>query len=111
MSKSIEIPVEVENYFKNGQRTILDVKGNDDFTLTILFDNGEVRRYNMNKSIHKKVFAPFRDINRFKQVYIDNKGCVAWDIDPNVDSEKIWSNRVDLCPDACYIYSEAYTPS
>lgn len=29
----------------------------------------------------------------------------AWDIDPNIDSNKVWSNKVDLCPDGCYIDS------
>ena len=26
-------------------------------------------------------------------------------VDPDVDSEKVWSNKVDLCPDSCYIDS------
>lgn len=41
----------------------------------------------------------------FRQVYLDGQHCVAWDIDPSVDSEKVWSNKVDLCPDSCYIDS------
>lgn len=29
----------------------------------------------------------------------------AWDIDPDVDSDVVWSNKVDLCPDSCYVDS------
>ena len=31
--------------------------------------------------------------------------CIAWDIDPNIDSHQVWNNKVDLCPDTCYIDS------
>ena len=27
------------------------------------------------------------------------------DIDPNVDSDVVWNNKVDLCPDSCYVDS------
>ena len=63
-------------YYAAGRRRIVSVEPNDDFTLTIGFDNGERRVLDM-----------------------------SWDIDPSVDSEKVWSNKVDLCPDSCYIDS------
>ena len=44
-------------------------------------------------------------MENFRRVYIDGQNCISWDIDPNVDSEKVWNNKVDLCPDCCYIYS------
>ena len=28
--------------------------------------------------------------------------------DPNVDSEVVWNNKVDLCPDCCYVDSVPY---
>ena len=52
-----------------------------------------------------KVITPFRDLSKFKRVYLDEFNCVSWDIDPNVDSNEVWSNKVDLCPDSCYIQS------
>ena len=100
-----DTPAEVKEYYTNGQRSVIKVTGNDNFTLTILFDNGEQRIYDMKKTLLGDVFAPFRDIHRFKEVYVDDKGCIAWDIDPHVDSNIVWSNHVDLCPDSCYIYS------
>ena len=49
--------------------------------------------------------SPKCDIEIFKRVYIDEQHCIAWDIDPAVDSDTVWSNKIDLCPDACYIDS------
>ena len=51
------------------------------------------------------MFEPFMKPENFRRVYLDGQHCVAWDIDPSVDSEKVWSNKVDLCPDSCYIDS------
>lgn len=52
------------------------------------------------------VFEPFLDYNNFKRVYLDDVRCVAWDIDPNVDSNVVWNNKVDLSADTCYVDSE-----
>ncbi len=46
-----------------------------------------------------------RDIRHFKRVYLDEQNAVSWDIDPNVDSNIVWNNKVDLCPDTCYVDS------
>jgi hypothetical protein len=37
----------------------------------------------------------------FRHVYLDVRHCVSWDIDPNVDSETVWNNKIDLDPDGC----------
>lgn len=93
-------------YFVNGRKTIIAVVPNDDFTLTLSFDNGEQRIYNVLPLLKPNtVFETFRDINAFRRVYIDEDGAVAWDIDPNVDSNIHWMNKVDLCPDTCYVDS------
>ena len=93
-------------YFAGGRRRIVKVTPNDDFTLSIVFDNGECRIYNVAPLLQKgTVFETFADINNFRRVYLDDQGCIAWDIDPNVDSNKVWNNKVDLCPDTCYMDS------
>jgi hypothetical protein len=102
---SSNIPIEVFDYFKNGRRKIISVKPNDDFTLSIVFDNGEKKNFDMKENLKGHAFRHFREISEFRRVYIDGRGCVAWDIDPTIDSNKSWSNKVDLCPDSCYIYS------
>lgn len=99
-------------YFASGKKRIVGVVAHDDFTLTIHFDNGEKRLYDMRPLIKKgTVFAPFANIENFRRVYVDDTHCIAWDIEPNIDSDKVWSNKVDLCPDACYVDSVPILPS
>ncbi|MBR4291403.1 MAG: DUF2442 domain-containing protein [Oscillospiraceae bacterium] len=93
-------------YFASGRRKITEVVANDDFTLTLTFDNGEHRLYNVLPTLQPgTVFAPFRKLENFRRVYLDEQHCVSWDIDPTVDSNIVWNNKVDLCPDACYVDS------
>ena len=93
-------------YFASGRKRITSVTANDDFSLRLCFDNGEVRLLDCEPLLEVgTVFAPFRELSNFKRVYLDEFNCVSWDIDPNVDSNEVWSNKVDLCPDSCYIQS------
>ncbi len=94
-------------YFASGKKRITAVSPNDDFTLTISFDNGEKRLYDVRPLLKKgTVFEHFLDIENFKRVYIDDNHCIAWNIDSAVDSNIVWNNKVDLCPDTCYIDSK-----
>lgn len=89
-------------YFASGKKQIVGVTANSDFTLTICFDNGEKRLYDMHPLLRKgTVFEPFCDPENFRRVYVGDTHHIAWDIDPNVDSGKVWSNKVDLCTDTC----------
>ena len=101
-----ETPPEVKEYYANGRRTIKKVKANDDYTLTITFDNGEVKLYDMSDTVGKGVFDILKDKDKFKQAYIDDSGVISWDIDNSIDSNVVWSNKLDICPDGCYIYSK-----
>lgn len=93
-------------YYAKGRRKIIGVTPNNDFTLTLDFDNGERRLLDVKPLLAEgTVFAPFRRIEDFKRVYLDTQHSVAWDIDPAIDSETVWNNKVDLCPDSCYIDS------
>lgn len=93
-------------YFLSGRKKILKVAPNADFTLTISFDNGEQRLYDVKPLLKKgTVFESFMDMENFNRVYVDDCGDIAWDIDPNIDSSEIWNNKVDLCTDSCYIHS------
>lgn len=93
-------------YFSAGRKKITQVEPNQDYTLTLTFDNGEQRIYDVSPLLTDgSVFAPFRDMEKFQRVYLDENHCVSWDIDPNVDSSIVWNNKVDLCPDSCYIDS------
>ena len=93
-------------YYANGRRKIVAVKANDNFTLTITFDNGENRIYDVKPLLKKgTVFEKFLNINVFRRVYIDKQHCISWDINPDINSDMVWNNKVDLCPDSCYIDS------
>lgn len=93
-------------YFAGGRKTILGVIPNDDFTLTIRFDDGQKRLLDVRPLLKKgTVFEPFMKLENFRRVYVDETHGIAWDIDPNIDSGKVWSNKVDLCPDSCYVDS------
>lgn len=93
-------------YYASGRKRITQVVPNVDFTLTITFDNGEKRLLDMSPSLKPgTVFEPFMDYSEFSRVYLDEDSAVSWDIDPNVDSRVVWNNKVDLCPDSCYVDS------
>lgn len=93
-------------YFASGRKKIIAVELNTDFTLLLTFDNDEKRIFDVKPMIEKGgIFAPFAYYNNFKRVYLDDCNCVAWDIDPNVDSNVVWNNKVDICPDSCYVDS------
>ena len=93
-------------YFANGRKKITAVVANDDYTLTITFNNEEKRCYNVRPLIKAGgVFKHIENIKDFKRVYLDDCACVAWDIDPNINSQTHWENKIDLCKDACYLNS------
>ena len=112
MGKSVEYYIskgfdkKMAEYFSTGRKTIISVVPNNDFTLTISFDNGEKRLFDVNPLLKQgTIFETFSDINNFRRVYVDDEHCIAWDINPNIDSKEVWNNKVDLCPDSCYVDS------
>ena len=105
ISKGFDI--KMAEYFASGRKTIVGVEPNDDFTLTIVFDNGEKRILDVKPLIENgTVFETFAEFENFRRVYVDECHCISWDKDPNIDSNIEWNNKVDLCPDYCYVYSE-----
>lgn len=93
-------------YFAGERRIITAVEALDNYCLLLTFDNDEKRILDLNDTIiDGTVFAFLKDYNNFKRVYLDNCHCVCWDKDPNVDSEIFWDNKVDICPDTCYVDS------
>lgn len=93
-------------YFASGRRKILSVVPDDDYTLILTLDNCETCFYDMKPFLKEgTVFKPLKDINVFRRVYLDENKAVSWDKDPSVDSRKVWDNKIDLCPDTCYMDS------
>lgn len=112
MGKSVEYYLskgydrKMADYFASGRKRITKVVPRNDFTLVLSFDNGETRLYDAGPLLQAvTVFAPFREWDNFRRVYLDEGHSVCWDIDPNIDSNDVWNNKVDLCPDSCYVDS------
>lgn len=104
LSKGFDRPL--AEYYAAGRKRLAAVSPNADFTLTLTFADGERRTLDMKPRLKKgTVFEPFLVWENFRRVYLDAQHCVSWDIDPTVDSETVWSNKVDLCPDTCYLDS------
>lgn len=95
----------VKKYFEN-PRKIKEVKPIENYTLLLTFDNGEVKQYSMIDELNG-VFKILKDKEKFNQVFINEVGNIAWNIDNNVDSSKYWENQIDLCKDMLYMESKA----
>lgn len=104
LSKGFDRPM--AEYFAAGRRRITAVKANPNDTLTLDFDNGERRIYDYRHLFtNNSIFMKLKQNDRFQHVYLDDTHAVAWDIDPTVDSNVVWSNKLDICPDTCYVDS------
>lgn len=104
----VEMPIEVKNYFLNGRKEIIKVKPTDNYTLEITFDNQEIRVYEMRDEL-VGVFSILKNVDKFKEVFIDENGNIAWDKDNMVDSNLVWNNRIDICKDSVYMNSTEKT--
>ncbi len=100
----IKMPEKVTEYLKSGVKKIVKVIPGEDYSLKVFFDNGEIRMYDM-KDMLFGVFEILKDEKKFREVFIDGSGNIAWDKDKNVDSNIEWNNRIDLCKDSVYMDS------
>jgi bifunctional DNA-binding transcriptional regulator/antitoxin component of YhaV-PrlF toxin-antitoxin module len=99
------MPKEVREYFINGKRRLVEIKIKDNYVLLLKYDNDEIREYDLTNML-TGVLTVLKDKNKFNEVFIDSCGNIAWDIDKNVDSDKVFTNRIDLSADNAYIYGE-----
>lgn len=51
------------------------------------------------------VFSMLKNKDKFNQVFINDVGNIAWNIDDNIDSSVHWENQIDLCKDMLYMDS------
>ena len=77
------------------------------YLLEVVFDNGEVRRVDLQPTLHGQMFEPLRDPALFAQVQVDP-----------VLGTVVWPNGADLSPEFLYAgdasttdRSEARTPT
>lgn len=108
LSKGFDRPM--AEYFARGRRRLMEAEAREDFKLILTYEGGERRLYDCAPILQAgTVFEHLLLWDNFKRVYVDEEHSVAWDIDPTVDSRVVWSNKVDLCPDGCYVDSVPYT--
>lgn len=65
------------------------VKPNPDYTITLVFTNGEVRRFDVKPYLNTGIFQELKDISVFNSVK------------PFLGSVQ-WENGQDFCPDTLY---------
>jgi hypothetical protein len=97
----------VKQYFSTGTRKIVKVRPGSGYILTMVFDNGEIKVFDMSDHLFG-VFEILKDDDRFREVFIDEHGNLAWEKDKTIDSKVVWNNRIDVCKDFLYMAS---TPS
>lgn len=112
MAKTVEYYIskgfdkKMAEYFSSGRKKVVSVKANDDFSLTLEFDNGEKRLYDVRPLIQEgTVFEKIACFDVFKGVYVDDCNSISWDINPKIDSNTVWENKIDISPDTCYVDS------
>ncbi len=100
------MPLPYAEYYASGAKKIVSATPNDDFTVTILFDNGERRNLDIKPIINEGgVFKNIETQESFKRMYVDECRTICWDIDPDVDSNVVYENKIDLAPEFCYVES------
>ena len=69
------------------------------------FHTGLLRFLNNDKNAKCDILVHMDSFEKAKNLLEQNHEnigyCVSWDIDPNVDSETVWNNKIDLDPDGC----------
>ena len=94
-------------YFAKGRRKPVSVIPQESLQLLITFDNAEKRLFNMEPFVKDgTVYSILKNKSVFDRCYIDSNNSICWDKDPDIDSEKVWSNKIDLSADTCYLESE-----
>ena len=73
-------------------RKVIDASANDDFTLDLTFDDGSLRRFDMEPYLDYPVFQKLKDIDYFRKFKIEF-GTVQW------------TDEQDISPDTLYLES------
>lgn len=67
----------------------IDVKVLENYQLEILFDNNQIKIFNVKPYFKFKIFKELEDINKFNKVKVSGLS-IEWD------------NGADICPDELY---------
>ncbi|OOB77888.1 MAG: hypothetical protein BEN19_01080 [Epulopiscium sp. Nuni2H_MBin003] len=81
---------------------VIHIITHDDYTITITFADGITKNYDCKHLLDKGAFKILDKLSKFHIAIIDDLGGIGWDIDDNIDSNIIWSNRIDICKSILY---------
>ena len=71
---------------------VTSVKSEQNYFLTLLFSNGETRRFDVKPYLDKGIFQELKDVSKFRSVHTDGLSVE-------------WENEAALCPDTLYFGS------
>lgn len=91
----------VKRYFADPQK-IKAAEPLEHYILLITFDNGEKRTYNMEHELNG-VFNILKNKEKFYNVFINEVGNVAWNIDDAIDSSNIGTIKL-IFAKTCYTW-------
>lgn len=73
---------------------VIGVRPLEDWKLWLRFNTGEAKIYDVKQLFKYSVYAPLKDVNTFKSVYIDY-GCVVWnDGDIDIATEELYESSI-----------------
>ncbi|OOB80136.1 MAG: hypothetical protein BEN19_06515 [Epulopiscium sp. Nuni2H_MBin003] len=81
---------------------VIALQSHDDYTLKLTFADGLVKRYDCTHLLNHGMFKIINSLPKFHSALIDDLGGIGWNIDDNIDSNIVWSNRIDICKDILY---------
>ena len=74
---------------------IKEIKTNDDYILTVKFDNGIYKEYDFKRNFENPSFEGLKDKHLFQQVKIDTGGYgISWNDDLDLSEYELWTNGI-----------------
>ena len=81
---------------ENPEWVVTKVMPHEDYTLTVEFFDGSIKKINMSPVIAKgKIFSPLKDVNVFMKAH-ETYGTVAWSEKIDIAPEYLYENGVDV---------------
>lgn len=77
---------------------IVQVVPNENYTVTVFFEDGKIVLYDVTPLLNNEVFEPLKDKNTFMNTCTILNDTLAWDLAGNRDASKC----VDIDPDTLY---------
>jgi hypothetical protein len=76
---------------------VRSVRANDDYTVTLLFDNGQEKRYDVYPLLNEGIFQMLQDKDYFRQVHvIPAFGGIEWTDGQDIAPEELYQNAVPV---------------